>query len=284
MTAARHAHRRLHAVQPAAQDRLAQRGVPARHQQLVKPLVPEKTAGEVGAPGDAGEQEARSRVALATVGISLDGVAVEVGNAREKVAEAGTGDTLPVGGVGGHGENLVEFGLEVLTARGEEGREFRVGRARSRGSCGCRLSEEGVFEFPPKRRRFVEGIHGDGESEGKREHALHGNEVGVTLHGVGQERLEGHGELALRDGGQRRAGVAVGEMDGGGGLLLVGVEAVAPVVVGGGDAVLEGVLDVSREREGGESNMGNRQLSWGFIFLPNQKEFWRMVSSLEGGE
>ena len=30
--------------------------------------------------------------------------------------------------------------------------------------------------------------------------------------------------------------------------------------------------------------MGNRQLSWGFIFLPNQKEFWRMVSSLEGGE
>ena len=101
---------------------------------------------------------------------------------------------------------------------------------------------------------------------------------------MGQERLEGHGELALRDGGQRRAGVAVGEIGGGGGLLLVGVEAVAPVVVGGGDAVLEGVLDVSREREGGESNMGNRQLSWGFIFLPNQKEFWRMVSSLEGRE
>lgn len=75
-----------------------------------------------------------------------------------------------------------------------------------------------------------------------------------------------------------------GERRGGERPLLVGVDTLAPVVVGGGDAVLEGVLDITRRKEIGEWYLGNCQLSLEFMFLPNQKELWRMESSLVGGE
>lgn len=62
------------------------------------------------------------------------------------------------------------------------------------------------------------------------------------------------------------------------------MDALAPVVVGGGDAVLEGVLDIARRKGVDERYLGNCQLSLGFIFFPNQKEFLRMESSLVEGE
>ena len=68
------------------------------------------------------------------------------------------------------------------------------------GKCG---RKEGVPEGG-REGRFAD----HGKSEGKREleHALHGNEGGARLEGVGEEWLEGSGELGL--GSLRRGDVS----------------------------------------------------------------------------
>lgn len=127
-------------------------------------FVPDKTAGKVGPAGNACKQEAGCSVVLRPVWTALDGVAVKVGNSRDKVAEACTGNSLPFGREGGHGENLVKSCLEVLTASGDERIDFLVRRLDSRG---CRLSEEGVCHATPEGFGLVlDRINDNGEREG----------------------------------------------------------------------------------------------------------------------
>lgn len=193
--------RRLHATEPAGQDRFAQGAVPASDHELVEALVPEETAGEVGSAGDGGEQRAFVRMSKRPVGCALDRVSVEERNSRDEVAESRSGDLLPFGGVGRDVENLVEFGDEGLTSGLQERVEFFVGKTRLRRV----LSEEGVLHALPEGGSIIRHhpIDDNADGKGKREHSLDGNEVGVSLDGVGEKGLEWNGELVLGDGGKR---------------------------------------------------------------------------------
>lgn len=100
------------------------------------------------------------------------------------------------------------------------------------GKCG---RKEGVPEGG-REGRFAD----HGKSEGKREleHALHGNEGGARLEGVGEEWLEGSGELGLGNRGDPCAGMTCLK------LLQLG----AP----GSEPLLEGVDELALGETGGE--------------------------------
>lgn len=104
---------------------------------------------------------------------------------------------------------------------------------REEGKCG---RKEGVPEGG-REGRFAD----HGKSEGKREleHALHGNEGGARLEGVGEEWLEGSGELGLGNRGDPGAGMTMS------GTAAAGL---AP----GSEPLLEGVDELALGETGGE--------------------------------